>query len=69
MHTIGMTARHADGTLEYDAHNLYGLSEAAATAPAVADVTGKRPFILSRWAALSQSCNAGTRYTIARFTL
>ena len=46
--TIGMTARHADGSLEYDAHNLYGLAESAATASAVASVTGKRPFILSR---------------------
>ena len=50
--TIGMTAHHEDGALEYDAHNLYGLSEAAATAHAVAEVTGKRPFILSRWAAV-----------------
>ena len=46
--TIGMTARHADGALEYDAHNLYGLAESAATASAVASITGKRPFILSR---------------------
>jgi len=50
VNTIGMTARHADGALEYDAHNLYGLAESAATASAVASVTSKRPFILSRCA-------------------
>lgn len=46
--TIGTTARHADGSLEYDAHNLYGLSEAVATHSALEKITGKRPFILTR---------------------
>ena len=28
---IPVTARHHDGALQYDTHNLYGLSHAAAT--------------------------------------
>ena len=28
---IPVTARHYDGSLQYDAHNIYGLSQAAAT--------------------------------------
>lgn len=50
--TIGTTAAHADGSLEYNTHNLYGLSEAVATHAALQKVTGKRPFILTRWAVL-----------------
>ncbi|KAL0046727.1 hypothetical protein WJX82_008470 [Trebouxia sp. C0006] len=46
--TIGTTATHADGSLEYNAHNLYGLSEAVATHSALEKITGKRPFILTR---------------------
>lgn len=46
--TLGMTATHADGSLEYNAHNLYGLSEAEATCGALQDITGKRPFMLTR---------------------
>ena len=33
--TLPTTARHFDGTLQYDAHNLYGLSQAAVTARAM----------------------------------
>ena len=33
--TLPTTARHFDGTLQYDAHNLYGLSQAAVTARAL----------------------------------
>lgn len=47
-HTIGTTATHADGSLEYNAHNLYGLSEAVATHTALQKITGKRPFVLTR---------------------
>lgn len=47
-HTIGTTATHADGSLEYNAHNLYGLSEAVATYTALQKIIGKRPFILTR---------------------
>lgn len=46
--TIGTTATHADGSLQYNAHNLYGLSEAVATHAALERITGKRPFILTR---------------------
>lgn len=46
--TLDMRATHQDGTLEYDAHNLYGLSEAKVTAAAVEEVTGRRAFVLSR---------------------
>ena len=46
--TIGTTTTHADGSLEYDAHNLYGLSEAVATHAALEKIIGKRPFILTR---------------------
>ena len=52
VNTVGVTARHSDGSVQYDTHNLYGLAEAAATAAAVAGITGKRPFVLSRRAIL-----------------
>lgn len=45
---IAPDAVHRDGTLDYDAHNLYGFSEAVATHNALASVRGKRPFVLSR---------------------
>jgi alpha-glucosidase (family GH31 glycosyl hydrolase) len=44
-----MSAKHVDGQLQYNTHNLYGLSEAAATQWALQEITGKRPFILTRW--------------------
>lgn len=57
--TLAVTARHADGTLEYDAHNLYGYMEAVATARALRAIRGKRHFSFSRCArsrASSQKC-------------
>jgi len=48
--TLAVTARHADGTLEYDAHNLYGYYEAVATARALRAVRGRRHFSFSRCA-------------------
>ena len=48
--TVAPTALHFNGVREYDAHNLYGLAEARATAEIVARVRGRRPFILTRHA-------------------
>lgn len=43
-------AVHADGSTEYDAHNLYGTTMAMRFHAAFTAITGKRPFILSRYA-------------------
>ncbi|KAF6262828.1 glycosyl hydrolases family 31-domain-containing protein [Scenedesmus sp. NREL 46B-D3] len=45
---ISPTAKHADGSLEYDAHNLYGAAMAKSHYEAAVEVTGKRPFLVSR---------------------
>ncbi|CAL9247501.1 unnamed protein product [Arabidopsis halleri] len=46
--TIPTSAYHYNGVREYDAHSIYGFSEAIATHKALLGVQGKRPFILSR---------------------
>ncbi|GMH01885.1 hypothetical protein Nepgr_003724 [Nepenthes gracilis] len=46
--TIATSAVHYNGVLEYDAHSLYGFSEAIATHKGLQALEGKRPFILSR---------------------
>ncbi|MBA0755184.1 hypothetical protein Gogos_005392, partial [Gossypium gossypioides] len=46
--TIATSAVHYNGVLEYDAHSLYGFSQAIATHKALQGLEGKRPFILSR---------------------
>ncbi|XP_027364796.1 alpha-xylosidase 1-like [Abrus precatorius] len=46
--TIATSAVHYNGVLEYDAHSLFGFSEAIATHQALQQLRGKRPFVLSR---------------------
>ncbi|XP_008797841.2 alpha-xylosidase 1 [Phoenix dactylifera] len=46
--TIAASAMHHDGILEYNAHSIYGFSQAVATHEALQGLEGKRPFILSR---------------------
>ncbi|XP_068641213.1 alpha-xylosidase 1-like [Aristolochia californica] len=46
--TIATSAVHYNGVKEYDAHSLYGFSQAIATHKALLGLTGKRPFVLSR---------------------
>ncbi|XP_047112686.1 lysosomal alpha-glucosidase-like [Schistocerca piceifrons] len=46
-HTLCMSAKQYYGN-HYNLHNLYGLTEAIATNFALAEIRGKRPFIISR---------------------
>ncbi|XP_078445972.1 alpha-xylosidase 1 [Wolffia australiana] len=46
--TIAASATHYNGVREYDAHSLYGLSQAVATRRALQSTDGKRPFVLTR---------------------
>ncbi|CAN6447966.1 unnamed protein product [Victoria cruziana] len=46
--TLPASTVHHGNVLEYNAHGLYGLTEARATKMALANVTQKRPFVLSR---------------------
>ena len=57
--TLAVTARHADGTLEYDAHNLYGYYEAVATARALRSIRGRRHFSFSRRAPGAAASSVG----------
>lgn len=46
--TIAASATHYNGVMEYNAHSLYGFSQAIATHKALQGLQGKRPFILTR---------------------
>ncbi|KAM0032489.1 putative alpha-glucosidase [Helianthus debilis subsp. tardiflorus] len=46
--TVPASSLHFGNITAYDAHNLYGFTEARATKDALIKITGKRPFILSR---------------------
>ncbi|KAI9682323.1 MAG: hypothetical protein M1817_000377 [Caeruleum heppii] len=49
VHAVSPNATHADGTVEYDFHNLYGHNILNATYQALLNVfPGKRPFIIGR---------------------
>ena len=57
--TLPVTARHGDGSLEYDAHNLYGLAQAAVTARVLARLAPqRRPFVLTRSSFLGAGAHA-----------
>ena len=46
--SLSVLATHLDGNVQYNTHNVYGLAECMVTSQAVANLTGKRPFVLSR---------------------
>lgn len=46
--TIAVTARHRNGELEFDVHNLYSLYQVRATHTTLQALAPKRPFILTR---------------------
>jgi hypothetical protein len=56
--TVAMSALGYQHNSQWDTHNLYGLSEGIVTARAVANITGQRPFVLSRHAPPHGGCCA-----------
>ena len=50
MQTVPMSARHINGNLSYNLHNLYGFSQSIASYKALVSTLNRRPFVLSRLA-------------------
>lgn len=48
MQSISPAARYLDGELEYNRHNLYGLSTVIATRNILTSLIPKRSFLLTR---------------------
>lgn len=49
IHALATNATHAEGQVELDVHNLWGLMEEKATHLALQEIhPGKRPFLISR---------------------
>lgn len=55
--TISPAARYLDGELEYNRHNLYGLSTVIATRKILNNLIPKRSFILTRCAFYRKLCD------------
>ena len=50
MQTVPMSARHINGNLSYNLHNLHGFSQSIASYKALVSTLNRRPFVLSRLA-------------------
>ena len=51
--TVAVSAYHYNNVSEYDVHNLFGVTEQAATSRALGNLRELRPFVLSRSAYFS----------------
>ena len=60
--TVDMNAHHYLNILEYDAHNLFGLTEAIATSTALENYYGHRSFVLTR-SSFVRYCPRGRKRT------
>ncbi len=56
VHTLSMAAQRRNGELEYNTHQLYGLTEVIATHAALRALMPGRPFVLTRSSFLGMLC-------------